>query len=421
MTSLSNSSGRRAGGHRVAWVNQQYFVVLGLALVFSNTFTFLYHFSALSIFNGVSNAISIALVAYSILTILRAPGDDTTGRMFLLFAVVMTSVSVIYNFQVASFSDALKYLSIYIFYCAGRACGGRIRPVEVRCIYALAVLPIIFLFTGSSKVFADEDFFSAIFAYLPNANTAVLYFSALLFAVAQWYGERVILFQFINALLMNRIGAVVATAIAVGLWIAFPLRRESIVAFIFVGVAVLIVLPLGVFDRAMSVFENMMFIYRIEPSTVASMSFKELVQLTGSTDLSGFFRLIHWSNIWDLYTNRGIGTLLFGYGAGQTASLTYATLVPHNDYLRIFAEYGPFNLIIFVSFLLHIRSGLTTGATKVLFVVLCIYFFSENLLDNFTSMALYFAYAGRATATSRRPIIRIVSRPAAIAQGLTAR
>ena len=80
---------------------------------------------------------------------------------------------------------------------------------------------------------------------------------------------------------------------------------------------------------------------------------------------------------------------------GQTAPLTYAALVPHNDYLRVLAEYGPFNLIIFVGFLLHVRRGLTTGATKVLFVVLCVYFFSENLLDNFTSMAIYFAYARR--------------------------
>ena len=112
--------------------------------------------------------------------------------------------------------------------------------------------------------------------------------------------------------------------------------------------------------------------------------------------------MIDWINIWDLYTNNGVLTLLFGYGAGQTALLTYSALVPHNDYLRILAEYGVFNLIVFVLFLLHVRSELTSGATKVLFLVLCIYFFSENLLDNFTSMALYFAYAGRVTAVTQQ-------------------
>jgi hypothetical protein len=130
---------------------------------------------------------------------------------------------------------------------------------------------------------------------------------------------------------MNRIGAVVATVVAVCLWIAFPLRRESIVVLIFVGVAGFIGFLLGAFDRAITAFDNLMLIYRVQPSTVSSMSFKELVQLTGSTDLSAFFRLIHWSNIWDLYSDRGIGTLLFGYGAGQTVVQTYLLLVPHND------------------------------------------------------------------------------------------
>jgi hypothetical protein len=415
MASLSNSSTGLANGVDATRTDPQYFVVFGLSLVLLNIFTFLYHLSFLSIFNAVSNSISVGLIAYSIRTIFRAQSDDSAGKMYLLSAVVMTSLSVICNLKVASTTDALKYLSIYIFYCAGRASGGRIHPIELRCIYALAALPIIFLATGSSKVFADESYFSEIFAYLPNANTAVLYFSALLFAVAQQYGDSVILLQFLNALLMNRIGAVVATVVAVCLWIAFPLRRESIVALIFVGVAGFIGFLLGGFDRAITVFDNLMFLYRVEPSTVSSMSFKELVQLTGSTDLSAFFRLIHWSNIWDLYSHGGIGTLLFGYGAGQTVVLTYLVLVPHNDYLRILAEYGPFNLIIFVCFLLHIRSGLTIGATKVLFVVLCIYFFSENLLDNFTSMALYFAYAGRLTATSSHTFMNAVPRREATA------
>jgi O-antigen ligase len=143
------------------------------------------------------------------------------------------------------------------------------------------------------------------------------------------------------------------------------------------------------------------------------MSYKNLVLLTGSTDLSGFFRLIHWTNIWDLYSSGSIGTWIFGYGPGETPALTYAGMVPHNDYLRILVEYGPLNLVIFVCFLAHVRAELTMDAAKILFVVLCIYFLSENLLDSFTSMTLFFAYAGRMTAggvgTSARNLNRILS------------
>jgi hypothetical protein len=79
-----------------------------------------------------------------------------------------------------------------------------------------------------------------------------------------------------------------------------------------------------------------------------------------------------------------------------------STAESHNDYLRVLAEYGPLNLIVFVSFLVYIHNNLQAGAPRVLFVVLCIYFFSENLLDNFTAMAIYFAYAGRLTSASSK-------------------
>lgn len=418
MVAATTSRGRLVKNSEATGIDRQYFAVFGLSLVSLNILTFLYHLSALSIFNIVSNTISITLIVYSIRTILRAPRADAASRIFLLAAVVMTVLSLICNSKVASVADGLKYLSIYVFYAAGRACGGQIRPIELRCVYALGALPLIFLVTSSSKVFAGESFFSEVFAYLPNANTAVLYFSALLFAVAQLYGDRIILFQFVNALLMNRIGAVLSTVVAVCLWIAFPLRRESIIGFFVVGGAGLIGFLLGAFDRAIGAIDNLLLVVSIEPSQISSMSFAKLVQLTGSTDLSAFFRLIHWSNVLDLYSTGGIGTLLFGYGAGQTAILTYAALVPHNDYLRILAEYGPFNLIIFVNFLLYIRSGLTTGATTVLFVVLCIYFFSENLLDNFTSMAIYFAYAGRFTAPASRPVLEAVPKHDLVVRGL---
>lgn len=417
MTAVTSSGGRRVRSAETTEIGRKYFAVFVLSLVFLNILTFLYHLSALSIFNILSNTISIALIAYSVWTIFSVPKGDSASRAFLMVAAMITVASLICNLRVASMADGLKYLSIYVFYAAGRACGGRIGPIELRCVYVLGALPLVFLLTGSSKVFEGESFFSEIFAYLPNANTAVLYFSALLFAVAQVYGDRIILFQFINALLMNRIGAMLATGVAVCLWIAFPLRKESIIGLFVIGGIGFIGFLLGAFDRALGALDNLWLVFSIEPSEVSSMSFSELVQLTGSTDLSAFFRLIHWSNVWELYSSGSIGTLLFGYGAGQTAPLTYAALVPHNDYLRVLVEYGPFNLVIFVSFLLHIRNGLTTGATKVLFVVLCIYFFSENLLDNFTSMAIYFAYAGRFTATSRRPVLRAIPKPGVIARG----
>jgi hypothetical protein len=268
------------------------------------------------------------------------------------------------------------------------------------CLYALAALPISFMAIATSKIWDDDAF-----GYLANANTAVLYFCALLFAAVPVLGNRAIVLQLLNAALMNKIGAILATVIAVCVWIAVPLRKESIISGAVVLVLGVIAFLFGAFDRAISAIDRLVFAVNVDPRTVVSMSYQELVLFTGSTDLSGFFRLIHWTNIWDLYSNGSIGTWIFGYGPGETPGLTYAGMVPHNDYLRILAEYGPINSVIFVCFLAHVRAELTTGAAKVLFLVLCIYFLSENLLDSFTSMALFFAYAGRMTA-SRREAIR---------------
>ena len=125
------------------------------------------------------------------------------------------------------------------------------------------------------------------------------------------------------------------------------------------------------------------------------MSFRRLVELTGTTDLSGFFRIIHWANIWDIYSSGALLNKLFGLGIGHSQHLTVLQFIPHNDYLRILAEYGLLNLFVFVCFMLHVLLNLKTGHTKVLFMILLIYFFSENLIDHFPSMTLYFTYAGR--------------------------
>ena len=140
---------------------------------------------------------------------------------------------------------------------------------------------------------------------------------------------------------------------------------------------------------------SIVFIFNLDPSTVLRLTYKQLVEMTGTTDLSAFFRIMHWSNIWELYSTQGLGTMLFGYGAGRTPHLAYFPYPPHNDYLRILAEFGAFSLLIFILFVIHVACSIKLDAAKVLFIVLLIYFFSENLIDNFTSMALFFAYAGR--------------------------
>jgi hypothetical protein len=383
--------------------NPQYFVAILASITLISILAFFYHLLNSAIFNVASNAACIALVAYAAFTVFRSQHNSTTNTFYIAAACTFTCLSIAFNLSNASVIDGIKYLSIYVFYAAGHACAAKFRPVEIRYICFLAALPIFFFLTfGDSRVpeFIQNNGTNT-FSYFANANVGTLYFSALIFALAERLRGRAILLQFLNVALMNKIGVAVATMVAIGVWIAVPLRKESVIALtIFILVAI-IAFWAGAFDRAIATLESMNLLAQLGPEVVSRMPFKELVQLTGTTDLSGFFRVIHWANVWDIYSSGSLGTLLFGYGIGQTRYLTVLHHVPHNDYLRILAEYGSINLAVFVCFLLHVLFNLKTGLTKVLFMVLLIYYFSENLIDHFASMALYFTYAGRFSAMPR--------------------
>jgi hypothetical protein len=374
-----------------------FFLVTGIGLVTMNVLTFGYHATGATVLNGVSNACSLLLVGCSIYFILTSYADNSFHKTLTVFACIFAGLSYLANSSTASIPDTLKYVSIYTFYLAGQTAPGNIGKGEKRCIYLLGVLPILFMLISTTKIYVGREY-PDVLSYFPNTNTAALYFSALLFAFSPWLGNKVLILQFMNAILMNRVGPALATIVSIGMWSVFPLRKEVVIAFVVIGTGGMCAYAVGALDRLITGLDSIALIWSLSPGTVARMSYKELVIMTGTTDLSAFFRVIHWSDIWDLYTSQGVGVILFGFGSGQTGLITNAAMPPHNDYLRILAEYGLFSGVVFVMFVATILASLKEQAPRILFTVLLIYFISENLVDNFTSMALFFAYAGRCTA-----------------------
>ena len=396
MQDLTLSTGAGHSIPRAAAANGQFFVVTGVGLVLLNFLTCGYHLTASNMLNVLSYAVAVLLIAYSIYVVLVTKEDVGHYKTVLVVASVLVGVSCVHNYGNFAIPDCLKYLSIYTFYVAGRSIAGELREAEKRCIYALGAMPLIFSLVSETKIYVGSDFPDA-YSYFPNTNTAALYFSAVCFSMAPWLGNKVVLLQFINAAAMNKVGPAVATILAIGMWSIFPIRRQVLIAIPILGIVGLIGYTVGAFDRLLTGVGNMAYIWSLEPATVARLTYKQLIEMTGTTDLSAFFRIIHWTNIWDLYSSQGLGVILFGYGAGQTSSLTHMPVPAHNDYLRVLAEYGLFSFLIFVVFVIRIALLIKLHAARVLFTVLLIYFFSENLVDNFTSMALFFAYAGRFT------------------------
>jgi O-antigen ligase len=126
---------------------------------------------------------------------------------------------------------------------------------------------------------------------------------------------------------------------------------------------------------------------------IADSSYEELYKLRGE-DISAYFRIIHWTEILRYFSTGGLEYWLFGYGGGFTPEFTSRHLVPHNDYLKSFAEFGLLPFLAFAALVFAAVRGLRNPVQRSLFLVVAIYFFSENLLNSFASMALAFGFAG---------------------------
>jgi hypothetical protein len=125
-----------------------------------------------------------------------------------------------------------------------------------------------------------------------------------------------------------------------------------------------------------------------------TVTYADLVRLLGTSDLSFIFRLKHWVDLLDLYATGTPYQQLFGYGAGSSIRLSQMHLVPHNDYVRYLFEFGAvtwagFVIILTVSFARLGRSWATVPLLGV-----AIYFFSENLINNFLAMIVFYFSLG---------------------------
>jgi len=124
------------------------------------------------------------------------------------------------------------------------------------------------------------------------------------------------------------------------------------------------------------------------------MSYGELTQVMGSSDVSFFFRITHWAELLEKYSNGSLDTMLFGNGVGSSARMTTAGLVPHNDYLRYLFECGLFAFLGFLILNLRIIKDAGSSYVAIPVITIVIYFFSENLINNFLAMMLFYFLAG---------------------------
>lgn len=155
-----------------------------------------------------------------------------------------------------------------------------------------------------------------------------------------------------------------------------------------------------IFSRITPVIDSAKLLWNgsIDLSTV---TYGELVRRLNTTDLSFLFRLKHWLDLLDIYMSGSAYQWIFGFGIGSSVMLSDMHLVPHNDYLRFLFECGLLTFLSFVALMFFIVRSLGRSWDAIPILTIVFYFLTENLVNNYLAMAIFYFCAGALIARLR--------------------
>lgn len=236
-----------------------------------------------------------------------------------------------------------------------------------------------------------------------NRNNAGLYCLVLLayFGQLSWRPVRSVLLLLIAGAAFGTMGVLVATVLALAVSIGTRKYIGRVGAAIPVVVLFMYFLPE---DFAWARFQRvaltaeMLLSGRIDLRT---STYGDLVLLLQTTDLSFVFRLKHWLELWDVWVAAPWHQMIFGLGVGASIRLSSIHLVPHNDYVRYLFECGALTLAGFLFLLWSALLRIGRRWEVVPLLAVAIYFFSENLINNYLAMAVFYYSVGSALYRSK--------------------
>lgn len=362
------------------------------SIVLNAILTALYHATGAQIFSVAINLAGAATIVTCCYFAFNKGSMSDAEKLLGASLLFTLFLGALINFRTTDPATIFKIVGPFALYYAGRS-SGRWPRLFWPAIALLTLLPIAFSLVLKSKVATSWSAWS----YFVTGNVACIYFTAIILACTVKLRRNLVVAQLVLATAMTKIGFLLATVGAIGLWsVLKPTVRSILVLLVCVMIAA-VALGLGLLDRVSTVLAPMIRDFQtLGLGTIVRMDFATLVVRNQGTDLSGYFRLIHWTEILDHWKSGGVLTWLFGYGAGHTAEITRMRLVPHNDYLRYLAETGLISLGIFIAFLIRVTRKLPTVDAKIIFTVLLLYLGSDNLIDGFSTMAIFFVFAGMA-------------------------
>lgn len=374
-------------------------------------------------FTGQSDALKMVANGYAFAFVLRvgmvllaqADGLERTSRVLMCFVLFFTVANLIVNIDEAQVGETIKILSIFMFYFAGQTTDEEYfenapRLSLVALFVAVPVLSALFdLYRGGGA--PNSDLNEQTLSFFANRNNAVAFtvissWSLMLGGVKRWL---IVVYLAACVLAFKTLGALLAIAFA--FYLVYP--GFNILRNLMIGSAVAALYfefddDLEILSRASTAWRSLNSVLAESNGVwgLSKMDFAQIYTAAGTSDISLIFRLKHWVNLIGLYMDGPLINQVFGFGVGSSVDLTELKLVPHNDYLRFLFELGPGLFICFVilNFLILRRIGAHFISMPAIF--LFIYFFSDNLVNNFLVMSFFYFTAGALSSSVRRSGVR---------------
>jgi O-Antigen ligase len=134
---------------------------------------------------------------------------------------------------------------------------------------------------------------------------------------------------------------------------------------------------------------NQISVMRLQLQTVlegGDVAYYEQERVLGPGSASGIWRLAHWRRTIATYLDGTPAQRILGFGLGSSPQILGK--LPHNEYLRMLFEQGIIGFCLFIFAWYRI---IRTAPPQVQYIglIVAIYSFSENNLDNFPFMALF--------------------------------
>jgi len=378
----------------------------------------IFYFSESFIFKYIIFSFSMLVILFITIIIIKNLHLLPTNFVVIgIFYFIFLILSIIFNYHNTDLTFSIKYYGIISFFFAGYLINLseniNLNKIEKIKLLIILLLPLIIYFIDIYIRGKDES--SNVFV---NRNNAVLFgiISSYILLLFLHSFKLFILFIAFNVIIFKTLGAFLATLISL---VIIYLKNISIkklfklllYAIIFFSALFFILsnTQLGIVERIKDLEKGFQALYAFlqHGVSITKISYGDVAQQAGTSDLSFLFRIKHWYHIMNVFLDNNIAHILFGNGNDSIPQLTTVHLRAHNDYLRLLYECGLFFVLIFFIFNLLILRSIGINLYSLPLMIVLMYYFTENLVDNFFAMSLLYYFLGLILAQKNKGVLKI--------------